>query len=242
MNTAASSAATARQIVRASPSHTAATIDHSSRLLRWFGWRRLPVARPGMAEAATQVPSGQAGANTCTRPMALLATPATTRAMQKARNAGAARPHRAAAAATATVSIALAIAPAEDSDSDQGADSNAEAPSAARTRAASDTSKAVLPVEAGQAVRGSAAPSTSRKVPQPTNAAAWLRKVADGETLKATSVGSTTANEAIAIQSAWRGGRSTSERGMLLIQRFSAGESPGCATASHSLDTAQHSA
>ena len=31
-------------------SHTSATSDHNSRLLRWFGWRRLPAARPTRAD------------------------------------------------------------------------------------------------------------------------------------------------------------------------------------------------
>ena len=38
--------------------------------------------------------------------------------------------------------------------------------------------------------------NTSRKPPQPTKAASWLRKVAEGATLKAISVGSTIARQA----------------------------------------------
>ena len=41
---------------------------------------------PGDAEMAIQSPSGEFGANTCTRPISVLATPAKTSAKQKARN------------------------------------------------------------------------------------------------------------------------------------------------------------
>ena len=68
-----------------------------------------------------------------------------------------------------------------------------EAPSAASNssaRAASNSSAAGL---RGHAALGIAVPSTSRKPPQPTRAAAWLKNVADGATLNAIRVGNTTA-------------------------------------------------
>ena len=87
MNKLPSSAATSRRRRPASTSQTTATADHSNRLLRWLGWRRLPLARPGIALAAIQLPSAHCGANTCTTPTPALSTPATTSAMQKARYA-----------------------------------------------------------------------------------------------------------------------------------------------------------
>ena len=174
------------------------TIDHSSRLLRWFGWRRLLVARPAMAETANQSPSGASGANTWTRPMALQAMPATTRATQKARKAWSPRPTRSADAATATTRIALRIVPADDSDSAHGTAAQSDAASAARKTMASAASSAWLPRDWGRASRGSQVASTSRKPPQPTNAAAWLKNVAEGATLKAMRVGKATARLASA--------------------------------------------
>ena len=55
------SATAPRRNRRASPSHTTAISDHSSRLLRWLGWRMLPTARPGMLLRAIQSPSAHAG-------------------------------------------------------------------------------------------------------------------------------------------------------------------------------------
>jgi hypothetical protein len=57
-------------------------------------------------------------------------------------------------------------------------------------------SSAIAPRERGQASLGSKMPRTSRKPPQPMNAAAWLKKVAEGGTLNAISVGSATATTA----------------------------------------------
>ena len=61
------------------------------------------------------------------------------------------------------------------------------------TRIAIAASMASDPWERGRAFCASPAPSTSRKPPQPMKAAAWLKKVAEGATLKAIRVGNATA-------------------------------------------------
>ena len=129
-------------------------------------------SRPGIEACATQSPSGRLGANTWTRPIALLATPATTSAMQNALKARSPRPARETQALTATASAALSIVPAEESESDHGAPAQSEAPSAARIRIAMAPSKASDPGERGRARCASPPPRIRRKPPQPTNAAA----------------------------------------------------------------------
>ena len=119
--------------------------------------------------------------------------PATTRPMQNARKTEMASPARATQAPIAVTRSAASSVPAEESDSDHGAPAKTEAPSAHRTRIAIDASTASEPRERGRALWASPAPSTRRKPPQPTNAAAWLKKVAEGATLKAIRVGKATA-------------------------------------------------
>ncbi len=109
--------------------------------------------------------------------------PATTRPMQNARKTEMASPARATQAPIASTRKAASSVPAEESDSDHGAPAKTDAPSAASTRIAIDPSRASDPGERGRAPCASPAPSTSRKPPQPTNAAAWLKKVAEGATL-----------------------------------------------------------
>ena len=53
-----------------------AMADHSSTLLKWFGCRRFPTARPATDEWAIHSPSGQKGAKTWTNAVAALAMPA----------------------------------------------------------------------------------------------------------------------------------------------------------------------
>ena len=84
--------------------------------------------------------------------------------------------------------------PADDSDSDHGITPKIDAASASIAVSV----KATMQRErAGRArpgaTLGTSAASTIRKPPQPTSAAAWLKKVADGATLKAISVGRATA-------------------------------------------------
>ena len=57
-------------------------------------------------------------------------------------------------------------------------------------------SSASAPGDRGHAVPGRQVASTIRKPPQPTRAAAWLKNVADGATLKAMRVGTATASTA----------------------------------------------
>ena len=47
-NSSAITCPTQRRSTPVSASHSTATNDHSSRLLRWLGWRMLPTARPSM--------------------------------------------------------------------------------------------------------------------------------------------------------------------------------------------------
>ncbi len=182
--------------VFAPPSQTAPTTDHRSRLLRWFGWRRLPVARPASAASATQLPSGECGANTCTRPISALAMPATTRPMQKARKATSARPARCVEAAIAITSTAGRMVPTAESESVEGTAPKTDAASALMAVSVIAASSASAPRERGHAEPGRHVASTIRKPPQPTRAAAWLKKVADGATLNAMRVGTATARTA----------------------------------------------
>ncbi len=68
----------------ASDSGTTATADHSSAVLKWFGCRMLPTARPSSPERAIHCPSAQSAANTCTMPISVPNTPATIQATKKA--------------------------------------------------------------------------------------------------------------------------------------------------------------
>src|SRR6185369_16452846 len=138
------------------------------------------------AASAIQFPSGSCGAKTCTSPINALATPATASAIAKARNAGQPRPARRADAATAATSAAGTIVPAFESASVDGTE-YAIAASALTVQTARAASSASMPRERGQTLRGRLAPRMSRNAPQPTNAAAWLKKVADGETFHAIS-------------------------------------------------------
>ena len=172
MNAIARAAAMRPSSAFASPSQTAATTDHRSRLLRWFGWRRLPVARPAIAAIAIQSPSGTCGANTCSRPISVLAMPATTRPMQKARKARSPSPARCAEAAIATTSTAGRIVPAADNDSDHGTDPKIDADRALIAVSVIAASSASAPRERGQADaagrrRGRSGSRPSRPAPPP---------------------------------------------------------------------------
>ena len=125
-----------------------------------------------MAAIAIQSPSGTRGANTWTQPISTLAIPATVRPMQKARNAGSARPARCVDAAIATTSTAATIIPADESDSDHGMTPKIDAASASIAVIVKAPISASAPGERGQADLGTSAASTIRKPPQPTNAAA----------------------------------------------------------------------
>ena len=149
----------ARRATRASPSQTTATIDHSSRLLRWFGWRRLPVARPGIAGQRDPVAVGERAARTPgSGRSALLAMPATTRPMQNARKTrhaeAGARDRRRRPRSPAR---RRRIVPADESESDQGTPAKTDAPSAAEdqdrasTRAGPATPARARPGGSGQA-------------------------------------------------------------------------------------------
>ena len=122
--------------------------------------------------------------------------PATTRPMQKARKANSARPARCAEAAIATTSTAGRIVPAADSDSVDGTAPKTDADSALIAVSVIAASSASAPRERGHAEPGRHVASTIRKPPQPTRAAAWLKKVADGATLNAIRVGTATAKTA----------------------------------------------
>ena len=168
--------------------------DHSSRLLRWLGWRRLPTARPGMPEAAIQLPSGRAGAKTCTRATATLKRPATNQAQEKAAK---------------RVSRVEGADSVEDGDSSRESSAVAAAPAASINSAAASVANAdnarVDGMPPGPQLQAAQAPSSSRaaatgQAPRPgtvglsqaqapaniahsAKASAWFRKVGDGETL-----------------------------------------------------------
>ena len=172
MNSSASTVAMPRRSTRASPSHTAPIADHSSRLLRWFGWRMLPTARPGTVLRAIQSPSAHCGANTSTMAMPLLATPARTRPMQKARKAARPRPACCSAQAVCAVSAAARIRPALDSASDHGTPAHSGAARADSSSSAKAVCSAINPLPRGQAGPVSEEASKVSQPPQPISAAA----------------------------------------------------------------------
>src|ERR1017187_6513091 len=104
--------------------------------------------------------------------MALLAIPATTREMQKARKTRPPRPMRAANAPIMTARSALAMVPAEDSDNDQGAAAHNEDASAAPRRTTIAPVRAHKPSDQWLSHFGARVESSRRKPPQPTSAAA----------------------------------------------------------------------
>ena len=190
MNTRASAVSTPRRSTRASPSQTTATTPHSNRLLRWFGWRMLPTARPGREVTAIQSPSAHSGANTCRMPIRLLSKAATTMPMQKARNAAWPRPARCRVAATCAVSAAAAIIPALERASDHGWRVQSGAARADSNSTPKTPCNAARPLPPGHSrLRRSDAASSVSQPPQPISAAAWFRKVDDGGRLKASSIG-----------------------------------------------------
>ena len=85
-------------------------------------------------------------------------------------------------------------AESESVDGTRGEDRRAE--SALTPVSVIAASSASAPRDRGQALPGRQAPSTISNPPQPTRAAAWLRNVADGATLKAIRVGTATASTA----------------------------------------------
>ena len=171
-SSAPSASATPRRSVPACASQTSATRPHSRKLLSWFGWRRLPTARPTIELRATSVPSAQPGANTCTSPIAAPSTPATSNAMQKARNAAGPRPDRCSAVAQTAANPAAKRAPADESASDHGKpvhSGDARPASNSRPSAAHSGAGARAP---RSAPGGRPDASTSSQMPQPTSAAA----------------------------------------------------------------------
>ena len=185
---AASSGSAQRQCSRRNSSRaTTAIADHSSRLLRWLGWRRLPTARPTMPERAIQSPSGHCGAKTCTNAMPTLKTPAATQPAQNITNIGAA-PR--CAAPPATSSIAAASIATADSARLAGSPPKPQEPAAASSTSSSAACKGVAPPHAppGRPDGVDTAPAAT-KPPHSAQANAWFRKVGDGETLYASSEG-----------------------------------------------------
>ena len=135
----------ARRSRPASASHSTAISDHSSRLLRWLGWRRLPEARPTSAVAAIQVPSAQPGSNTCTSATPTLSVPAATRATQKAKKAASPRPLCTAAAATVSASTAASSTPTDEAVRPKGRRPHTAEPMAAAINKPSAASAASNP-------------------------------------------------------------------------------------------------
>ena len=128
------------------------------------------------------------------RPISAAAHPGHDQAdAERAERRAPARPSRCAAAPIcADQRGRVVIMPAADKASDHGTRAeDRRRERAERQSAPVAASSASAPRERGQRRRSAAsAASTIRKPPQPTSAAAWLKKVADGATLKAMSVGS----------------------------------------------------
>jgi hypothetical protein len=154
----------------ASPSQTAATIDQSSKVLRWLGWRRLPAARPPMEAAAIQLPPVESGAKTCRMPTAVLSTPAATSAMQNAWNAGRWPPWRCVRPPINSTAAAAAVMPAEESDNVTGSPVQRGAASAANASNPNAAKMAdIAPSGSSLERAGKALASTISQPPQPTN-------------------------------------------------------------------------
>lgn len=178
----------------ASRSGTSATSDHSSSELRWFGCRRLPTARPGKPERATSTPSAQAGANTCTSAIRLLITPATTQPRQKASSAWR-RASGASAAADQASSSAASSRPSAEAARLAGSATEADHSTPAASKASGSSSAAPARVPA----RTCEVPNSAANTPHNPRAAAWLKKVAEGGRLNATSVGTQQASSAARV-------------------------------------------
>ena len=182
---AANSPAAQRPRNRPSCSSTATAMQlHSSRLLRWLGWRRLPTARPGKPECAIQSPSTAPGQNTCTAAMPTLSAPATTQPQQKAAKrstaamalSSACRRARA-LAPLATITAAASKEPISDSARLAGSD----APSHDHRPAA--TSKAMAACSTATPRPATSGAATSANAGHRAKARAWFRKVGEGATL-----------------------------------------------------------
>ena len=122
--------------------------------------------RPRGPEAlgAIQSPSASRGANTWIRPIAQLPTPATTRPMQNARNAGAARHAAPTRAGGAPASAAATIRPADDSASDHGSAGPQRAPERRQHQDGERRrSSARAPRERGRAFCASPTPSNEQE-------------------------------------------------------------------------------
>ena len=156
---------------------TAAMHDHSSRLLRWLGWRRLPTARPGLPDAAIQSPSHQPGAKTCIRATITLSTPAATQAQQKAAKRSTAAPR---AHAPAPPAVSTAAAPSEPIADKARPVGKAPGP---HDHAAVSASKPNAASKGAGPRRRKAGSDTTTKAAHKPKAKAWLRKVGEGETL-----------------------------------------------------------
>ena len=155
---------------------------YKRQVLRWFGWRRLPTARPTSPERAIHWPSAQSAANTCTMPISVPSTPATIHATKKACSADA--PARDPAD---TKSAEADNSPSADRPSPAGSEPGSQdhKTQAATTPCAARSGRMDAgPPEAGAQVRVIATTQ-----PQSAIAASWLNNVGDGGRLKASSVG-----------------------------------------------------
>ena len=121
--------------------------------------------------------------------------------MHSASNAGCAWPARITAAPAMTTSIAAKIVPTEDSASVHGSAAHNGATAADNASSANATSNAPNPPRHGRVnVTPGDDASSNTQAPQPMNAAAWLKNVAEGGRLYAISVGSVTAMRARASE------------------------------------------
>ena len=147
-----------------------------SRLLRWLGWRRLPMARPGRPEIAIQVSSPHSGKNTCNKATTTLSKPATSQPQQKATNRAWASARAPAPAPPAANKAAAARVPMDDSARLAGNDPTHDAVAARH--------KTPSAARSGQTPRlNRAGRLTTTTAPHSAKASAWLRKVGDGEML-----------------------------------------------------------
>ena len=169
-------------MTRASPSQITATTDQRSKAAQVVGLAHVAGGSAGkrglrdpVAVGRVAAPAPGSGRSRCWR---------RRRRRGRCRRRGTPempRPARATQAPIAITRQAASSVPADESESDHGAPAKTEAPSAA-TGSGSRSKRAGRcdPANAAGALCASPAPSTSRKPPQPTKAAAWLKKVADG--------------------------------------------------------------
>ena len=156
---------------------TTATLAHISRLLRWLGWRKLPIARPGLLGTAIQWPSARPGANTCTKATTRFSRPAPTQAQQKSANSVSRFSLWPAALPASSSTLQAANSPPADNARLAGS------PRAMNDHSTAPATKASASTNGHTPRPGRCGLQATTKPPHSAQASAWFRNVGDGATL-----------------------------------------------------------